>query len=427
MAYVKIKQIRTTPARALLYIMNEKKTEEQLYISGYQVDPYCADLEFLMTQKIAENELGKRGSGKGKTALAYHMIQSFAPYDKITAQEAHELGKQWADEILGGKYEYVISTHVDRGHLHNHIIFNATSFFDYKKFRSEPYKTVRKLREVSDQLCREHGLYVIPETERQETYPLYQGKTTTSYRVLLAQVIDQELPSCSCFEELISRLTERKIGVRLGKHIAFRLPNQKRYSRGKSIGEGYTKEGLEHRIQAQQLSEENPFRTALLKLYKSNSEGQIKTLSEYLLLLDEEKIKKMSDFDRSLAQLEEKIEETGTKLRELEEKLIYYRGIEKILCAYQEQKAMFQTTGISGKKREYRLFEKQKKKLLDLEIDPDADVQRIHDFIENQRNVLDLMKNRKKRIYERKEKLVQIKERLRREVRVMSRTKEKEK
>ena len=130
MAYIKIFPIKVTDKKALDYITNPDKTDEKLLVSSFGCSPETADLEFAMTRESAK----KNGMDKGNN-LAFHLIQSFKP-GEVDAETAHRLGQQFADEVLKGKYEYVISTHVDKNHIHNHIIFNAASFVDHHKYVS---------------------------------------------------------------------------------------------------------------------------------------------------------------------------------------------------------------------------------------------------------------------------------------------------
>lgn len=125
MAYLKIFPIKVTDKKALDYITNPDKTDEKLLVSSFGCSPETADLEFSMTRELAK----KNGMDKGDN-LAFHLIQSFKP-GEVDAETAHRLGQQFADEVLKGKYEYVISTHVDKNHIHNHIIFNAASFVNH--------------------------------------------------------------------------------------------------------------------------------------------------------------------------------------------------------------------------------------------------------------------------------------------------------
>ena len=142
MAYLKIFPIKVTDKKALDYITNPDKTDEKLLVSSFGCSPETADLEFSMTREMAK----KNGMDKGDN-LAFHLIQSFKP-GEVDAENAHRLGQQFADEVLKGKYEYVISTHVDKNHIHNHIIFNAASFVDHHKYVSNKRSTINSAESV---------------------------------------------------------------------------------------------------------------------------------------------------------------------------------------------------------------------------------------------------------------------------------------
>lgn len=145
MAYIKIFPIKVTDKKALDYIMNPDKTEEKLLISSFACSPESADLEFAFTRDEGKKNVMDKGNN-----LAFHLIQSFKP-GEVDAETAHKLGKEFADEVLKGKYEYVISTHVDQNHIHNHIIFNATSFVDHHKYVSNKrsYHKICRINAIS--------------------------------------------------------------------------------------------------------------------------------------------------------------------------------------------------------------------------------------------------------------------------------------
>ena len=159
MAITKIKPIRGTVNKALAYILDPQKTDDQLYVSSYGCAASdAAAKEFEWTRNLA----AQQGMQMPKV-IARHLIQSFA-VDEVTPEQAHEIGKQFADEWLKGKYEYVIATHIDKGHCHNHIIFNAVNYVDFHAYRSNK-KTYREMRHLSDEICAEHGLSVIPPSQ----------------------------------------------------------------------------------------------------------------------------------------------------------------------------------------------------------------------------------------------------------------------
>ena len=130
MAITKIHAIKSTLGKALAYIENPDKTDGQMLVSGYNCEPQTASIDFEMTAVLAHK--ARNLKRKRSSNLAYHLIQSFSPEDAVTPEQAHELGKKLAFEYTGGKYEYVVATHIDKGHIHNHIMLNAVSFYDYK-------------------------------------------------------------------------------------------------------------------------------------------------------------------------------------------------------------------------------------------------------------------------------------------------------
>jgi len=225
MAVTKIKAIKATVNKAIAYITNPQKTDGKLLVSGFKVEPSYAAIEFKMTAELAKDIKGDYSNTGKANNLAYHTIQSFAKIDKITPEEAHELGKKLADEMLQEKHEYVIATHIDKGHIHNHIIFNAISFEDFKKFRSEPYKTAAKLREISDRLCEEKGLYVVKEPngkgkghkEWQET------KNGTSWKAQIQTAIDKAIPQAADYNSFVELMNQAKIEVKEGKAFSFQI------------------------------------------------------------------------------------------------------------------------------------------------------------------------------------------------------------
>ena len=175
MAITKIHAIKSTLGKALAYIENPDKTDGQMLVSGYNCEPQTASIDFEMTAVLAHK--ARNLKRKRSTNLAYHLIQSFSPEDAVTPEQAHELGKKLAFEYTGGKYEYVVATHIDKGHIHNHIMINAVSFYDYKKLRTVPYRTARQIRDISDRLCMEAHLSVIDDPQKiGQLYPENAGK-----------------------------------------------------------------------------------------------------------------------------------------------------------------------------------------------------------------------------------------------------------
>ena len=167
MAYIKIFPIKVTDKKALDYIMNPEKTEEKLLISSFACSPESADLEFAFTREEGKKNVMDKGNN-----LTFHLIQSFKP-GEVNAETAHKLGKEFADKVLKGKYEYVISTHVDQNYIHNHIIFNTTSFVDHHKYVSNK-RSYHKICRISNRICQENGLVTsMPTGEKGKSAGLF--------------------------------------------------------------------------------------------------------------------------------------------------------------------------------------------------------------------------------------------------------------
>ena len=198
MAVTKIHPIKSTLKKALDYIENPDKTDEKLFVSSYGCSYETADIEFQMLLDQAYQ--------KGNN-LAHHLIQAFEP-GETTAEQAHEIGRQLADEVLQGKYPYVITTHIDKGHLHNHIIFCAVDMANQRKYISNR-QSYAFIRRTSDRLCKEHGLSVVkPGKDKGKTYAEWDAqKKGKSWKAKLKIAIDAAIPQAKNFDGFL-RLME---------------------------------------------------------------------------------------------------------------------------------------------------------------------------------------------------------------------------
>ena len=239
MAVTKTHPIKSTLKAAIDYICNPEKTDGKLLVSSYGCTAETADIEFAWTRRHAID--------KG-TNLGRHLIQAFQS-GEVTPEQAHEIGMELAKEILGGKYEFVLTTHIDKDHVHNHLIFNTVSFADHKHYHSNK-RSYHYIRRTSDRLCKEHGLSVIiPGQDKGKSYIEHQAaQNGTSYKAKLKAAIDRLLPACSNLEELLRRLQREGYEVKRGKYISARAPDQERFTRLKTLGVDYTEEALVARI-----------------------------------------------------------------------------------------------------------------------------------------------------------------------------------
>ena len=215
----------------------------------YGKDEYVKDIVIAdLASKDETREIAKKnGMDKGDN-LAFHLIQSFKP-GEVDAENAHRLGQQFADEVLKGKYEYVISTHVDKNHIHNHIIFNAASFVDHHKYVSNK-RSYHKLCRISNRICHENGLATsMPTGEKGKSYKenmeYHRG---TSWKAKLRVAVDKAIWTSINYEEFLQKMQLAGYEVRQGKHLSFRAPEQKNFTYMKSLGSYYSEENVRIRL-----------------------------------------------------------------------------------------------------------------------------------------------------------------------------------
>lgn len=242
MAISKVKAIRKTLKKAIDYIVNPEKTNGGTLVSSYGCSVSTADIEMSIT--------GEHGSHRGDR-IAYHLMQAFSPDDDITPQEAHRIGKEFAQSVLGGKYVFVITTHIDKEHIHNHIIFNATDYVYHKKYHANPWE-YKRIRRENDKLCRENGLHVIEETagyKGKGWYEYERFKAGDSWKDKLKTAIDETVKKANSFEEFLLYMEMEGYEIKRGKYISFKAAGQDRATRSKTIGSYYTEEMINKRIE----------------------------------------------------------------------------------------------------------------------------------------------------------------------------------
>lgn len=244
MAVTKIKAIKSTLDKAIKYICNPQKTQ-----GGMLIDSSGCVPEFAARQMEATAEKNKRGGCR----KAYHLMQSFAPDDDLAPEQALEIGRKFADQVTMGIHQYVISVHTDCDHIHCHIIFNAVdSTPDHLKYRYQGYSERDRIRDISDQLCRDNGLSVLPRWTKGKGHGHDKHiQHQKSWRDRLGDAIDRAILTSGTYEEFITAMeVEEGYTFRSGKHIAFLAEGegQKKYTRCDSIGEDYTEDMIRDRI-----------------------------------------------------------------------------------------------------------------------------------------------------------------------------------
>lgn len=353
MAVTKIKAIRGTLSKAIAYILNPEKTDEKLLVSSYGCASETAAREFEWTRKIGE----QKGMNPVRI-IARHVIQSFE-IGEVTPELAHEIGKQFADEILGGKYEYVLTTHIDKDHVHNHLIFNAVDFVDYHAYKS--YKRIYyDMREVSDRLCKENGLSVIPPSQNKGmSYKEYtEAKRGTSWKQKLKQTIDRLVITAKDYDDFLRLMQEAGYEIKPGKYISFRAEGQERFTRSKTIGENYTEERIKERI-AGRTPRRNRRQTvpkgiSLIgdiqeRIRLIDSKGYeykakltiLKEAARTLNYLTENNLLQYADLEKKVEDVHSSYDRTGKELKGVEARLREVQPLIKNISNYQRLKPVY--------------------------------------------------------------------------------------
>lgn len=222
------------------YSQNAAKTNDGEFISSYECDPKTADEEFLLTKRQYQHITGRQ---QKHDVIAYQIRQSFKP-GEITAEEANQVGYELAMRFTKGKYAFLVATHIDKAHIHNHIIFNSTSIDGTRKFKNF-FLSGLAVQRLSDLICVEHGLSIISPKPYRERQKRTEYPKKRSQRDELCAAIDQALrQKPKDFDILVQLLAEMGYEFKDGKQKAFREKNQKRFIRLRSLGEGYSEDEL---------------------------------------------------------------------------------------------------------------------------------------------------------------------------------------
>lgn len=249
MAITKIWGIKKTVGNAIKYITNEQKTDGQLLVTSHNCDAHLADLEFAMIRQSFNKDNGN---------LAFHLVQSF-DINEVTEEVAHGIGKELLDKLGLENHKAVIATHIDKGHIHNHIIFNSVSDDGVRYYDNK--KSYYKVRQVNDQICKEFGLSVIKNesyTKGERTVKNKERRVkawekepkSITQRSILKRDIDEAIKKSNSYDEFINCMKkEKQYEIKHGKYLSFKPQGKERFVRDRSLGEEYTLERILNRIE----------------------------------------------------------------------------------------------------------------------------------------------------------------------------------
>ena len=368
MAVTKIKPVKSTLSKALDYIENPDKTDGKMLISSFGCSYETADIEFGYTLSQALD--------KGNN-LAFHLIQSFAP-GEVDYEKAHEIGKQLADAVAKGQHEYVVTTHIDKGHIHNHIIFCAVNFVDHHKYNSNK-RSYYGIRNMSDKLCRENGLSVVVpgKGSKGKSYAEYQAeKTGTSWKGKLKIAVDALIPQVSSFEELLQRLQAAGYEIKPGKYVSCRAPGQERFTRLKTLGADYTEEAIRERIAGRRakaakapgeqrgvsllIDIENSIKAAQSKGYEQWAKiHNLKQAAKTMNFLTEHKIEQYADLVSRIEEMAAESGQAADALKNAEKRLADMAVLIKNVSTYQKTKPVYDAYRKARNREKYRAGQEQ--------------------------------------------------------------------
>lgn len=290
---------------------------------------------------------------------------------ETTPEEAHKIGMELAQAVLGGKYEFVLTTHVDKEHLHNHLIFNAVSFVDYKKYHSNK-QSYHFIRRTSDRICKEHGLsVVVPGQDKGKSYAEYTAeKQGTSYKAKLKTAIDTLIPQVKDFDELLRRLQEMGYEIKQGKYISFRAAGQERFTRTKTLGAAYTEEAIKERIKGvyvaktKTLREDKKIRLVVdlensIKAQQSAGYERwakihnLKQAAKSMNFLTENKIEYYSELESKIADIMTAHDAAAKAVKEVEQRMSDLSLLIKHTTTYRQLKPIYDEYRKSPDKEKY--------------------------------------------------------------------------
>ena len=349
------------------YAQNPDKTNKGELVSSYECSPLTADEEFMLSKRQYELMTGRR---QKNDVIAYQIRQSFKP-GEITAEEANKVGYELAMRFTKGKYAFIVATHTDREHIHNHIIYNSTALDSTRKFRDFLLSGLAVQR-LSDLICLEHQLSVIeikPYRERQKR-TLYPPKE--SNRDKLCSVIDGILldEKTANFEAFLQKLEQQGYEIKRGKHTSVKGARQKRFIRFRTLGAGYSEDEIkaviageaEHRPHQKQPPKEQPFHL-LVDIQAKLSEGEgyarwakrynLKEMSKTLIFLQENKIGSIEEMQERVDAATAHYHELGDSIKASEKRLAEIAVLKAHIINYAKTRPVYDAYRKSGYSKKF--------------------------------------------------------------------------
>ena len=351
------------------YAKNPEKTDKGELVTGYQCDPMTVDEEFMLSKRQYEQITGRR---QRHEVIAYQIRQSFKP-GEITPEEANRLGQELALRFTKGKYAFIVATHTDRAHVHNHIVFNSTSIDGTRKFKNFWLSSIA-LQRVSDLVCLENGLSVITPKPYRERAKRTDYPRRVKNRDVLCEDIDAVLQKKpESFEAFLQELKALDYEIKCGKHISVKGKNQARFIRLSSLEEGYTEAELRAHFLGQQEhkprekrnyhTDVRPFNLVIDIQSKLKSKGvgyqrwasvyNLKQMSKTLLFLRDHKIENMEQLNQLVQQQTAKRDALLSSIQQSEKRLAEIGTLKKHIINYSKTRATYEEYRKAGYSKKF--------------------------------------------------------------------------
>lgn len=360
------------------YSQNAVKTNDGEFISSYECDPKTADEEFLLSKRQYQHTTGRQ---QKNDIIAYQIRQSFKP-GEVTPEEANQVGYETAMRWTKGKHAFIVATHIDKAHIHNHIIYNSTSLDASRKFKNF-FLSGLAVQRLSDMVCLEHGLSIItpkPYSERQKR-TVYPKKRTQ--RDDLCDAIDTVLKQKpKSFEDFIQALTDQGFEFKDGKQPAFKGKDQKRFIRLRSLGEGYSKEELQVVISGKSLhrsrggSAKAPTQKQfqmLIDVQAKMAEGKTvgyekwakkfnrKEAARTVILLKEKGLGNYDDLTAHIEKLSARFDELSDSIKAAEKRIVEVQALQTHIKNYHDTRQIYVEYRKSGYSKKF--FEEHRREI----------------------------------------------------------------
>ena len=351
------------------YAKNPEKTDKGELVTGYQCDPMTVDEEFMLSKRQYEQITGRR---QRHEVIAYQIRQSFKP-GEITPEEANRLGQELALRFTKGKYAFIVATHTDRAHVHNHIVFNSTSIDGTRKFKNFWLSSIA-LQKVNDLVCLENGLSVITPKPYRERAKRTDYPRRVKNRDVLCEDIDAVLQKKpESFEAFLQELRALDYEIKCGKHISVKGKNQARFIRLSSLEDGYTEADLRAHFLGQQEhkprekrnyhTDVRPFNLVIDIQSKLQNKGagyqrwasvyNLKQMSKTLLFLRDHKIESMEQLDQLVQQQTAKRDALLSSIQQSEKRLAEIGTLKKHIINYSKTRATYEEYRKAGYSKKF--------------------------------------------------------------------------